>query len=154
MGVGEGQVRDHVLRNQQPLNHRLVDESTGGLEVGPDGLEPGGFRSLVEGGMDFVEIDGHSVGLSLPERHRDETHRAQCCGGHISWATLTQSAGARWLPVRPQTRNCRKSGNPPVEWAQSGVSPDGLGDCYIADEMWDDLTGVLPMEITRLLDQA
>ena len=76
--VRGGQVGDGVLAEQQPLEHRLVDDPARLLLVGPERLEVGGLdRGRDHLGVDGVEVDRPAgpVGL-LPERHQHEAERS------------------------------------------------------------------------------
>ena len=75
--VGGREVRDGVVREDQPLEHRLVDEAADDLLVGAQRLEPRlADRRREQVGVDGVEVDDAALPVGLAaERHDDEAQR-------------------------------------------------------------------------------
>ncbi|MGH3614802.1 MAG: hypothetical protein ACRDRK_19860 [Pseudonocardia sp.] len=96
--VRRGEVRDGVVAQQEPLEHRLVDDPAHVLLVGPDALQVG----RIDSGPDHllvhrIEID-HPDGRVLlgSERHQHEAERAK--------VRVCRAGGRRHLGQQPPHR--------------------------------------------------
>ena len=75
--IGQGEVRDGIVTEDQPLEHGLVDDTPGQLLVGAERLQPClRNRGLDHLAVDRIEVDRLASRVGLPaERHQDEAKR-------------------------------------------------------------------------------
>ena len=89
--VGGGEIGDRIVAQQQSLEHRLVDDATGPLFVGADGLHTGSLdrrpQRLI---VNPIEINlGTACRIRLrPERHQDEAEWPQGMNTFITVPTI------------------------------------------------------------------
>ena len=92
VGIRGSEVSDGVVAQQQPLEHRFVNDAAGQLFIGAHRLPAGGAdgrRNQIA--IDGIEVDDQTARVRLgAKRHEDEAQKPRWIGGHRRRGRLRQ----------------------------------------------------------------